>query len=649
MYYPPNPWFDNSEWDVPEAVRYLNERWWELLRDWHCITPYSLPPKFSLSILEDTADVLIDLTQGRIKSIHQLDALNDELAELLNSDRTLQQHFPSEIATVQAASTDLYSGAPPAPNDKYSFIKKKKSECKIFANACRRLHHRCNQRRHSESDQLWTGIGGILASEIADQVASASPNYSRLDATIVKFILSCVYRGYDVDYLSTLFDRYLRGSSSMRDGLLHAFRRLFSLQRHKYRIFYILDGAQSAKIESSDVKIGSYTIAEVKTILDDQDDSHESTNGDSTSTDDVEDEETDVESDPDEHLAFFEQGTSQCVVLSIDWSKNPDAGSAAIAGRKYLQEIVDFLDFESPVQKFELMPICLVTWRDRGKKLFSRRHPSELNEQDRFESHEARINPNWSSQLDGLNEAFRWSSVSRREKTPEVSLLASWFAFEFLSGTLERTPVEGIMDYFPKTLAIGNLKRRLRYWWRSLQAFDEFRKNDALLSFTEKRVLFERSRKVNLTGVCELLMELAMTSRTGSIQDLFDAISKSILLRERTLAEGKLFTNPQMLAQSLKEDEKIIRREMQQFLVIRNKLVHRARIDHPLINLVAQRASSRLFDLLEDIARQLTRGRVNNSVGAVLSDYRDTFDELHDDLANNNITIPALLNRLDLA
>ena len=128
-----------------------------------------------------------------------------------------------------------------------------------------------------------------------------------------------------------------------------------------------------------------------------------------------------------------------------------------------------------------------------------------------------------------------------------------------------------------------------------------------------------------------------------------EIVAKSVLLRERTSAEAKLFTNCQLLAQTMQEDATQIQRELQSFLVIRNKLVHRARIDHPLLPVVSQRAKARLYDLLRDISGQLTSRRLRNSVGEVLQDYRDTFDELLADLGQNKVDANALAHRIALS
>ena len=344
-------------------------------------------------------------------------------------------------------------------------------------------------------------------------------------------------------------------------------------------------------------------------------------------------------------LSYYQAGTS--TILGVNWAGAPDAGAAAEAVRKELQEIVDFLDFHSPTQNFELAPLCFVTWNDNDGNAFSRIHPDTSGEQPPHADHTVEIDSDWSEQLVGLAEALRWSSVARRERTPEVSLLAAWFAFEFLAGTLERTPVEGIMEFFPRVLALGNLKRRLIYWVRSLQASPGYEGNsrhDALA----QRVSFQRGG-LNVEGTIELLGECMSAAPTDDGRAIQEIVLKSVLLRERTAAEAKLFSNNQLLAQTLQEDSKQVQRELQGFLVMRNKLVHRARIDHPLLPIVAERARDRLYDLLRDISSQLTTQRLRNSVGEVLQDYRDTFDELLSDLGQNRVNVKSLANRITLS
>jgi hypothetical protein len=335
------------------------------------------------------------------------------------------------------------------------------------------------------------------------------------------------------------------------------------------------------------------------------------------------------------------------VLLGIGWTGAPDAGAAAEAARKELQEIVDFLDFHAPTQKFELAPLCVVTWKDNEGKPFYRLHPDTSSDQPPHSDHTVEINSDWADQLGGLAEALRWSSVAQRERTPEVSLLAAWFGFEFLAGTLERTPVEGIMDFFPKVLAIGNLRRRLLYWVRSVQAspsFESHPRREAVI----QRYSFQRGG-LSFEGALGLLADIISPLPSEDATALREITARSILLRERTLAEASVFTNNQLLAQTMQEDAKLIQRELQGFLVIRNKLVHRARIDHPLLPVVSQRAKARLYDLLRDISSQLTVKRLNNSVGEILQDYRDTFDELLADLGQNKVDTRALAQRIALS
>jgi hypothetical protein len=278
-----------------------------------------------------------------------------------------------------------------------------------------------------------------------------------------------------------------------------------------------------------------------------------------------------------------------------------------------MQEIVDFLDFQAPTQRFELAPLCLVTWKDNEGEQYSRLHPNSSGEQPPHLGHIAEIDSDWTDQLGGLAEALRWSSVAQRERTPEVSLLAAWFGFEFLAGTLEKTPVEGIMEFFPKAIAIGNLKRRLIYWVRSLQgspSFDAHARKESL----NQRWSFQRGG-FNFEGTITLLGEVVSQTDSEDSKTIQEIAASSVLLRERTAVEARLFSNNQLLAQTMQQDAKQIQRDLQGFLVIRNKLVHRAKIDHPLLPVVSQRAKARLYDLLRDISGQLTSHRLNNSVG----------------------------------
>ena len=623
MFFPQNYWWDNCEWQVPDGVKYLCERWWELLRDWHCITTYSLPCSYPLSIIEDTADVLEDLQEGRLRSSHQLDSLRDELTEILKTDQVLRQNFPSEVRSTLAQFDNLYDNTPPNPQNRFAELKRRRAECRRAAVSARRLHHRCLRRRVTEADMTWPGLGGILGAELAKELEDAHPSYGRIDRLTVGLLLDCVYRGYNLDYLTTLLDRYLPEANNLRDGFLHVFRRLHSLLRHEYEILFVLTGARSAKIEPSDLKLKTYDVNDLERFK---------TAGD-------------MGADIDQFRTQIH--TADWVIVGLEWSNDPDAGAAAHAARKALQEIVDYLDFQSPTQQFELQPLALVTWKDRDGNRFARLHPDTSIEQPPIPEHEVSINPFWASQLHGLAEAFRWSAVARRERIPEIALLATWFAFEYLAGTLERTPVEGIMEYFPKALALGNIRRRLYYWWRCIQASPGFETHQAKDTIRQ-RVTFH-SGGVNLQGIAELLVEAVRSTPTSDGATVLEITSQSVLLRERTLTEGRLWSNNQLLAQTLQEDAKEIQREFQRFLVIRNKLVHRARIDHPLLGVVSERAKARLYDLLRDLSGQLTKERLRISVDEVLNDYRDTFDELLMDLGAGKLQADTLINRLVLS
>ena len=120
MFFPLTLWWDSSKWPVPDSLKYLCERWWELLRDWRSITVYSLPCSFVLSsALEDVADVIDDLQEGRLRTSHQLDSLRDELLESLKSEQLLRHAFPSEIASTIQHFDALYDKLPTDPQGKF--------------------------------------------------------------------------------------------------------------------------------------------------------------------------------------------------------------------------------------------------------------------------------------------------------------------------------------------------------------------------------------------------------------------------------------------------------------------------------------------------------------------------------------------------
>lgn len=620
MFFPQTPWWDSAKWTVPDSLKYLCERWWELLKDWHSITVYTPPCSSVLSILEDVADVLEDFQDGRIRSSHQIESLHEELSDLLKTDNLLRRAFPSEVDSTLAHFAKLFDKLPADPQNKFAELKKRRTDCHRAASAARRLHHRCQKRRTADSDMVWPGFGGLIGSELIQELESDQPNFAKIDRILVALLIDCLYRGYDLDYLTTLFERYLPDADGLRSGVIHVFRRLHSLLRHEYHILFVLRGASSVTIEPGRLRTVVYSSDSL--------DSFGIQGRDKT-----------------DFLSQFSQDAS--VVLGLDWTGAADAGSAAEASRRALQEIIDYLDFQSPTQKFELGYFCVVSWKDNDGKPYYRLHPDNSGAQRPHSNHSVEIEADWAEQLGGLAEALRWSSVARRERTPEVSLLACWFAFEFLAGTLERTPVEGIMDFFPKVLAIGDLKRRLIYWSRSLQASPGFDEHPMRGALTQKMTF--TGGNINLLGVVELLTQSGLATPTPEGSAVREIAAKSVLLRERTFAEAKLFSNQQLVAQTMAEAAKQVQRELQGFLVIRNKLVHRARIDHPLLPVVSRRARSRLYDLLRDISGQLTTKRLRNSVDEVLHDYRDTFEELQSDLGQNKVDAKALIQRITLS
>lgn len=651
MFFPQQYWWDSAAWQVPDGVKYLSERWWELLKDWHCITSYSLPSSFCVSVLEDIAEVLNDLQDGRLRSSHQLDALYDELGQILSSNRLLANAFPAEVEATVNTFDKLYDNLPASPQDKYAELKKRHKECRRAAAAARRLHHRCFRRRATEADMTWTGYGGLAAMELCREVEKDQPSYNRLDSLVEQLLLDCVYRGYNAEYLTSLLDRYLPMKNDLREGMLHMFRRLSSLKRHRYKIYFVVEGATDADIRSSELRIDQHSkqnVADLKTRLDDgrpvvvEAELKDQENADA---DEIDEETLSAGSvDVDD---FLSQVNGDQLILSMHWQESPDAGAAADDAKRRLQEIIDFLDFQSPMQRYDLHPKMLVTWEDRNGKLFARTYPDDSALQPPQADYAARIDVNSAGKLSGLSEALRWSAVARREKTPEVSLLASWFAFEYLAGTVERTAVEGIVSYFPKAIAIGNIRRRLLYWWSSFAAspgFHDHKKKDALLE-----VAVAYRNRPNLGGIATLLRDSTESTPNDLGQAVLDIANGSVLLRNRTKIEGKQMANHQVLAHTMQQDDKEIRRELSQFLMIRNKLVHRARIDHPLLTVVSDRAKNRLYDLLRDLSVQLNSERIDGSVDEVLIDYRDTFDELLDKLGKGPIDMEVLIQRISLA
>ena len=228
----------------------------------------------------------------------------------------------------------------------------------------------------------WSGIGGILAAELIKEVGEPSPKYARIDRLAIGLLLDCVYRRYNLDYLTNLLDRYLPEANDLRDGFLHVFRRLHSLLRHEYIVFFVLRGAQSATIDPSELKLGIHNMADLE----------EYNSGDNA-----------------DNVETFKKQVSpdNSVIVSLEWSKDPDAGAAAETARKELQEIVDYLDFQSPTQRFELQPLALVTWKDKEDNVFTRLSPDTSGGQPPISEHEVSINPVWAGQLHGLTALRR--------------------------------------------------------------------------------------------------------------------------------------------------------------------------------------------------------------------------------------------------
>jgi hypothetical protein len=429
--------------------------------------------------------------------------------------------------------------------------------------------------------------------------------------------LDCVYRGYNLNYLTTLFDRYVPDGDDLRSGLVHAFRRVYSSWQHQYQVYFVLRGATGATIQPGHPEIRCLSCDEICQSL----------------------------PESEQRSRFLDQlRHGPATILSLEWSKDPDAGAAVEGSRQEIQEIVDYLDFQSPNQRFELAPTALVYFAEAKGAQHTYLYPDPASQQPGWPDYVVDIEPEWVGQLKGLSEALRWSAVAWRERTPEVSLLAAWFGFEFLAGDVERSSVAGIMEFFPKALALGNLRRRLYYWWRCLQASPAFDHHERREALTERATLYGSP---HFAGIIQLLNEVTLAQPTEDAKAVLEIVRTSVLLSERTTAEARLFTNNQLIAQTLQEESKQIRWDLQRFSAIRNKLVHRARIAHPLLTLVSERARRLLYDLLRDISAQLTSRRLRNSVAEVLHDYRDSFDELM--VALGTGMPPDLVNRFLLS
>jgi hypothetical protein len=275
----------------------------------------------------------------------------------------------------------------------------------------------------------WTGVGGLIAADLFQEVLAGDADYGRIDRLVNLFLLDSLYRGYNINYLTTLFDRYLSPQRDSpvqrdcRDGLLHVFRRIHTRQRHQYDVFFALNGATELRAPP--------TGAIQQVALDDLDS---------------------PEIDADFFAEFKEQLEPRSVVLCYKGFEDVDAGAAAEGAEKAIEGIVDLLDFHAPTQDFKLSRFCLVTWRDQENRVNARLHPDTSGQMPPRAAYVPELDAEWLERR-SLSEAFRWWAVAQHERTPEVSLLPSWFAFEFLAGDIGDTPVEGIMEFFPKALA----------------------------------------------------------------------------------------------------------------------------------------------------------------------------------------------------
>ncbi len=127
---------------------------------------------------------------------------------------------------------------------------------------------------------------------------------------------------------------------------------------------------------------------------------------------------------------------------------------------------------------------------------------------------------------------------------------------------------------------------------------------------------------------------------------LLEIASNSVLLRERTLAEGRLFTNNSLLAQTLQEDAARIGVSSKGSWSFETSSF----TGHGSTTRFCRSsrgAKARLYDLLRDLSGQLTAKRLHNSAEEVLRDYKDTFEELLADLGKNAVDPPARSEPLD--
>ena len=203
------------------------------------------------------------------------------------------------------------------------------------------------------------------------------------------------------------------------------------------------------------------------------------------------------------------------------------------------------------------------------------------------------------------------------------------------------------MEVFPKALAIGNLRRRLEYWYRCLQGSPGFQQHALRDKLDLHAVRFRGA--TNHAGILQLLVNLSQTPESEESTAIREITTPSVLLRERTVQESRLFGNPKLLAQTMSEDCRAIRWDMQRFLYMRNRLVHRARLDHPLLVILSSRAKRLLYDLLRDLVFQMGGKRLLGSVGEVLHDFRDTFDELLHDLGSSDKLPQTVVDRILLS
>ena len=421
MFFPTTYWWDGCQTPVPDGVKYLCERWWELLKDWFCITVYAPRCSYHWSLLEDLSDIITDLQQGHLRSGHTLNAVKEEVLAVLSSDRLLRNAFPAETESLTSALNKLFDRLPPSPKDQFAQLKSRKTECRRAAMTARRLHHRCSRRRVTGEDMTWTGVGGLIAADLFQEVLAEKPDYGRIDRLVNQFLLDSLYRGYNINYLTTLFDRYLSPQRECRDGLLHAFRRIHTRQRHQYDVYFALNGTTELRTPPTG-SIRQVALNELDS----------------------------AKIEPESLDGFKNQLDRQSsVVLCFKGFEDVDAGAAAEGAQKAVEEIMDLLDFHAPMQDFKLSHFCLVTWCDQDNRLNARLHPDTSGQMPPRSDYVPELEEEWLERR-SLSEAFRWWAVAQHDAPPRYLSWHPGLPLSFWRRILARRRSRGLWRSFPK-------------------------------------------------------------------------------------------------------------------------------------------------------------------------------------------------------